>query len=607
MRVADAIVRQLSDLGVRHIFLLPGGGAMHLNDALARNGEIQAIACHHEQACGIAAEAYGRTGFSGNPGFGVAMVTTGPGATNIITAVAGAWIDSVPMLVIAGQVKRSDLTKTSNVRQTGVQEVDALSMVRGITKLALCVESAEAAESVIEDAIRVMFAGRPGPVWIEIPLDVQGAPAVPYRTPRSVCSGSVKEKGLSAGDATTIVDLIGRSTRPLIVAGHGVRLSGATAAFRQLVERWNIPVVMSWNALDLLPFDHRLNVGRPGVVASRAPNFAVQNSDLVLIIGCRLDNVFTAYNLKNFARAATKVVIDIDAGELERLANYADYEFCADAASAIECLLDSHYEYSSDHQAWRDKCSSWKAKYAATLSNSHPDDETISHYDLVKSLSSVIPADTVVATGSSGLSIEVFYSFFENKEGQRLFLTSGLGSMGYGLPAAIGACLGSDSRPLVLIEGDGSLMLNIQELATLAALSLPIRIVVFDNDGYASIRNTQRNYFESRFLATSPSSGLFIPDLVRVAEAFGIKAFGVSRLNDLREALEATISDCRPQLLVVKVRPDEFLEPKVSAIPQPDGTMLSMPLEDMSPLLSLEELSSNMLNGVSEISVRARR
>jgi acetolactate synthase-1/2/3 large subunit len=608
MRVADFIIQRLFAEGVKHIFLLPGGGAMHLNDALAKERRIEAVACHHEQVCGIAAEAYGRTGSPENPGFGVALVTTGPGASNVITAVTGAWIDSVPMLVISGQVKRADRRGTWAGRQSGVQEVDVISMVRGITKFSATVESASDTPRILDDALRAMRSLRPGPVWIEVPLDIQGSTISGFEADisASLYVGTDSEP-LSIDSRLDIIrECVNTSERPLVLAGHGVRLSGAASQFRDFVERWSLPVVTTWNALDLLPFSHRLNVGRPGVVAARGPNFAIQNCDLLLVLGCRLDNVITAYNLQGFAPLAKKIVIDVDKAELDRLEGFANHRFQCDARRAIQFLIDQSCELTPQRASWLDQCSDWKARYSAATYSSSSEDDRISHYALVDSLSDYIPANTMVVTGSSGLSIEAFYCFFKNREGQRLFLTSGLGSMGYGLPAAIGACIGSERRPVVLIEGDGSLMLNLQELATVAGLKLPIRIVVFDNNGYASIRNTQKNYFQSRFLATGPDSGLHMPNLVAVARAFGISATMIDKMADLKGAIEQLISLDGPALLVVKVSEDEVLAPKVSVITQPDGSLLSMPLEDMSPLLSLDELRKNMPYGVSTASLRAR-
>lgn len=607
MRVADYILSRLADLGLRHVFLLPGGGAMHLNDALACEKRLTPVPCHHEQACGIAAEAYGRTGHPDNPGFGVAMVTTGPGATNAITPVAGAWIDSVPMLVLSGQVKRADLLAGRPLRQGGVQEVDIVAMVRGITKYAVTLDDPGQVKRHLDTALRLMREGRPGPVWLDIPLDVQASRIDPDRL---VGADDAVAAPVSAAPEPDQIDrilaLLAQSERPLILAGHGVRLAGAAESFEQLYETWRVPVATTWNALDLIPYEHPLWVGRPGVVALRAANFAVQNCDLLIAIGCRLDHVVTAYNAANFGRAARKVVIDIDAAELAKLDMAVAEAVRADAGAAIAALLAAGPVAGKDRSAWLERCQDWKARYPVNDGKPFARSGPISHYQFVEALSAAIPPDTLVATGSSGLGIEAFYSVFRNKPGQRVFLTSGLGAMGYGLPAAIGACLGNGGKAMVAVESDGSLMLNLQELATLKGLNLPMRLFVMNNRGYASIRNTQRNYFQGRYIATGAEGGLHLPDLCAVAESFGLAVARIRDAAELEAGIRAVMAHPGPVLCDVALIEDETLWPKAAALPQLDGSMLSMPLEDMSPLLPLETLRREMVVELSEQSLRAR-
>lgn len=605
MRVADWIMQRLAEAGLRHVFLLPGGGAMHLNDALACEKRLVPVACHHEQACAIAAEAYGRTGHRDNPGFGVALVTTGPGATNAITPVAGAWIDSIPLLVISGQVKRADRLAGRPLRQGGVQEVDIVPLVRPITKYAVTLDDPRQVRIHLETALREMRRGRPGPVWLDVPLDVQASPIDPQDLPGPAFEQDEAVVTPGQDQVRRVLDLLDEADRPLILAGHGVRLAGAADLFRRLYEAWRVPVVTTWNALDLIPYDHPLCVGRPGVVALRAPNFAIQNCDLLVSIGCRLDNIITAYNPRHFARSATRVVIDVDAAELARL----DMEGCetirADARAAIEALLASTPKV-KDRPAWQERCQSWKRRYAVNDGRPFPGEGAISHYQFAEALSAAIPPDTLIATGSSGLAIEAFYTVFRNKPGQRVFLTSGLGAMGYGLPAAIGACLGNGSRPMVAVESDGSLMLNLQELATLKGLGLPIRLFILDNQGYASIRNTQRNYFEERYIGTGPESGLHMPDIGALAEALGLPLVRIGDAGELDARMREVMAHRGPVICDVRLVRDETLWPKAAALPQPDGSMLSMPLEDMSPLLPLDTLRAEMLVPVLDASVRAR-
>lgn len=602
--VSDRILQRLVEEGVRHIFMLPGGGAMHLNDAIARESRITPVPCHHEQACGIAAEAYGRTGHPDNPGFGVALVTTGPGATNLITPVAGAWIESLPLLIISGQVKRPDRLSGRSLRQSGVQEVDVIPMVKGITKFAVTLDDPSLVDNILTQAFSLMRDKRPGPVWIEVPLDVQALSYNPNSQHLSLGPDRLTKSQIPNTDH--FFRLLYASKRPLILAGHGVRLAGAAQLFRELISTLKIPVVSTWNALDLLPFNDPLFVGTPGVVALRGPNFAIQNCDLLISIGCRLDNVITAYNPENFARHATKIIVDVDPNELSKH-NFAISEpVCSDAHSFISALLQSPSLKPCIVDDWILQCSTWKDKYSISRTLPSLPTDSISHYECVNALSKAIPSDSLIVTGSSGLAIEAFYSTFQVKHNQRLFLTSGLGSMGYGLAASIGACLGNASQPVVAIESDGSLMLNIQELATLKTLSLPIKLIILDNNGYASIRNTQRNYFNGRYIASSFDSGLQIPDLNVLSNAFGLSSMVISDQSRLELELNQFFRHSGSGICIIKLNSEESLTPKVSAVPQPDGSMISMPLEDMTPLLDMETLSSEMINPISDASRLAR-
>lgn len=587
IRVSDYIMQRLGDEGVRDVFLLPGGGAMYLDDAIACEKRLVAVPCHHEQACGIAAEANGRVNAVG---FGVAVVTTGPGATNLITPIAGAWIESLPLFVISGQVKRADAINGRPIRQGGVQEVDIVSLVKPITKYAVTIDRPENVRRCLEEALWHMKNGRNGPVWLDVPLDIQAAPIdpknlapfVPPEMPTATINLSEQIEQINA--------LIKDAKRPLFLIGHGVRISGATDLFRKIAEQLRIPCTFTWNAADTLPWEHDLYVGRPGVVAARAPNFAIQNCDCLISIGCRLDNIITAYNPKGFAREAQKIVVDVDANELSRHTLDITVAVCADAKAFLQSWSECLPEVDSIED-WRHRCSDWKRRYLPLDGRKFAHTSPIGHFQFVDRLSDVIPADRLVITGSSGLAVEVLYTAFRNKPGQRVFLTSGLGSMGYGLPAAMGACLGANRKPTVCVESDGSLMLNLQELATLKALNLPLTLVIMNNNGYASIRNTQRNYFQGRYVGSGQSSGLWMPDFMKLAASMDIPC---ERVTDITQLKSSLFGD---QLRVVEVilEEDELLTPKVSALPQADGSIISMPLEDMSPLLSRAVMRKEML------------
>jgi len=587
VRVADYILMRLAQEGVSDVFLLPGGGAMYLDDAIACEDRISPIPCHHEQACGIAAEAYGRTH---GAGFGVAVVTTGPGATNMVTPVAGAWIESLPLFVLSGQVKRPDAINGRSIRQGGVQEVDIVSVVKPITKYAVTLTKAEDVRLCLEEALWHMRHGRAGPVWLDVPLDVQASPVDPQALkgfsppePQNV------HKQLSAS-IECINELLHQASRPLFLIGHGVRIAGANELFREVAEKLGVPCAFTWNASDMLEWEHELYIGRPGVVAARAANFAVQNCDCLISIGCRLDNIVTAYNPKGFAREAKKVIVDVDANELARHEFKVDVEVCADAHDFL-VEWTRQLPKLRDISAWRRKCTDWKARFTPLDGRVFQHTQPVGHFQFVDRLSDAVASDTLVITGSSGLAVEVFYTAFRNKPGQRVFLTSGLGSMGYGLPAAIGACIGSGRKPTVCVESDGSLMLNLQELATLKQLSLPLTLVIMNNNGYASIRNTQRNYFKGRYIASGAQSGLWIPDFMALAGALGIRCERVTDANQITPEL----FDGQLKVVEVVLEEDEILAPKVSALPQPDGSIVSMPLEDMSPLLSRADLRREMI------------
>jgi len=601
-RVADFIADYLVDIGITNVFLLPGGGAMYLVDAFGRQQQIGIIACHHEQAVGIAAEACGR--IQGN--FGVGIVTSGPGATNIITPVVGAWIESIPMLIISGQAKRADLVRNSGVRQKGVQEVDIVSLVKNITKYAITLEKPTDIKLELQKAIFLANSGRKGPVWLDIPLDVQSATINPDLLEAFQKPAEEELIGYSF-NLGEIIKLIKEAKRPLILVGHGVRLDNAVDGFRNLVRILEIPVVSTWNAMDFLPYNDPLYVGRPGVVALRAPNFAVQNCDLLISIGCRIDNIITAFNPKNFALKAKKIVVDVDPKELDKHEMNIDVKLNMGARVFIDLLLKEKDQFGPlSINQWREKCLDWKNRYPVNDGKPFKEELPLSHYEFCDMLSEFIPENTIISTGSSGLAIEIFYTVFRNKPGQRVFLTSGLGAMGYGLPAAVGACVANNKEPIVAIESDGSLQLNIQEFATIQANRLPVCLIVLNNAGYNSIRNTQRNYFDGRLVATGLESGLWFPSLEKIAETYDLDYFSITKKDDIKNIIPQALSLKKACIVDVTLNTEEILAPKVAAMAQKDGSMISMPLEDMNPLLPIETLKKEMLTGLSPESIRIR-
>ncbi len=601
MRLADYVMSFVARQGVKHVFLLTGGGAMHLNDALARCSDLNFVCNHHEQASAIAAENYSKA----TNNLGVALVTTGPGGTNAITGVVGAWLDSTPMLVISGQVKRADRMYLPDgtplgVRQRGSQEVDIVSLVKPITKYAVTIEDPQSIRYHLEKAAYLARHGRPGPVWIDVPIDVQAAPVEPDSM-RAFDPAEFSKPEQDIIDLATkvreVIARLNRAERPFIFAGNGVRVSAAAASFEKLARLLNVPVGLTWMAMDLLDDDDPLFVGRPGTVASRGANFALQNSDFVLVIGTRLDPPLMGWDPRQFARGAYKTVVDIDPAELRKLEGAIDNPICADARIFIDQMLreaGSGIDKDKDRSSWLQRCLDWKARYPLVLPE-HRAAGLVSLYHLAEVIGQEVGPNDRVVSGSSGSAIEVFLLAYRARKGRRVFHTAGLGAMGYGIPASIGVCLGSGKKKTICVDGDGGLQLNIQELATIAHLQLPIKLFVLNNQGYASIRASQTNYFGGPNIGCSPETGVSIPDYRKVARAYGLKTAIIEDQSDLRTAVGKVLRSRGPVLCDVHIIPDEIRAPRVTSIQRPDGSFLSKPLEDLWPFLERDEFAQNMI------------
>ena len=603
LRVADYVASFIKKIGVDCVFMVPGGGAMFLNDAIQCKKGLDFVANHNEQASSIAAEAYSRV----TENIGVAIVTTGPGSTNAITGVAGAWIESVPLMIISGQVKTSDLKGKSGVRQMGPQEVDIVSIVSPITKYAKTIKDPKKIRSELEKAYYLATSGRKGPVWIDIPLDIQATPIDPTKLIgfKKLTSNKSSLKFFNKYDE--IINLINTSERPIILAGHGIRLAKASKDFTKMCRLLNIPVVTTWNAMDLLPNSNKLNIGKPGSVALRAPNFAIQNSDLLISVGARLDNIVTAYNPHNFAKNSKRIIVDIDLNELNKFKMKVYFKINLDAKVFLENLnaMAAKSKIKKFTQ-WIKKCNNWKNKYAINDGKSFKQDKKISHLRLVDTLSDCLPKNSLIVTGSSGLAIESFYMAFRNKPGQRIFLTSGLGAMGYGIPALIGALNSNKYKEVICIESDGSFLMNLQEILTLKISKKPFKLFILNNNGYASIRNTQKNYFKKRYIATGPESNLFLPDICKLFDSIGISAIKIKKLDDLSNGINKVLRTKKSIVCDISLKADDALWPKSAAIPQKNGSMLSMPLEDMSPLLPRAQLKAEMIYPLSPASKKIK-
>jgi acetolactate synthase-1/2/3 large subunit len=593
MKLSDYVFQFIASQGIKHVFMFPGGGAMHLVDSLGRCKDIEYVCNHHEQACAIAAEAYARV----TNNLGVALVTTGPGGTNAITGVAGAWLDSTPCLFISGQVKRDDLMGNLGVRQLGSQEIDIISLVKPITKYACTIMDPANIRFHLEKAVYLARSGRPGPVWIDIPLDVQAASI----EPEMLDSFDLKEIDVNPYHANLekqisgVVDLINNSERPIILAGNGIRLAGAEKVFLDLVNQLNIPVLTTWLGIDLLPESHNLFIGRPGSIAPRGANFALQNSDCLLIIGSRLDMALTGYAHEKFARAAKKIMVDIDPHEIKKIDASIDMPICADAKAFIHALLESLNKTKvKASSSWLLRCQEWKEKYPVVLKEHRMHRGSVSTYFFSEILSDELSNDDLIVPGSSGNCVEIFLLVFKVKSGQRVFHNRGLGAMGFGLPASIGACIASGRRRTICVDGDGGFQLNIQELETVAHLKLPIKFFVMNNGGYASIRAMQKNYFQ-HLVGADSESGLTLPDITRVAKAYGLPTMRIVDQNDLRNQIKDVLNISGPVICEIMTLPDEIRAPRLSSRQRSDGTMISKPLEDLWPFLEREEFLSNML------------
>ncbi len=596
MRVSDYVAQKLADFGVRHVFMLTGGGAMFLNDAIGNQPGIQVVFNHHEQACAIAAEGYAR--MTGTPG--VINVTTGPGGINAMNGVFGAWTDSIPMLVISGQVKRETLMATYNIpglRQIGDQEADIVSMVKPITKYAELVSDPATIRYHLEKAWYLAQNGRPGPVWLDIPIDVQTSQIDPQALvgyqPEQL--DTTDEEQLPQICAQVLQRLI-NAERPVILAGKGIRLGNALSEFEQVIRALNIPVVPGWTSIDLLDSDDPLFCGRPGDLATRPGNFTVQNSDVILILGNRLSLRQVSYNWNSFARFAYKIQVDIDSGEFRKPTSKPDLAIHCDVKPFLRELHRQIKltDYSLEkHAGWLAWCRKRVERYPAVLPH-HRENRNgrINPYHFVEELSAQLTENDVVVCGDGTANVVAFQAL-KIKSGQRVIANTGNASMGYDLPAALGAAVAQNGGRVVCLAGDGSLQLNIQELQTVVHHQLPVKLFVLNNDGYLSIRLSQQNMFK-RLTGEGPQSGVSFPDIVKLAHAYGIPAIRIG-YDELQIGIKEVLASPGPIICDVLLDPTQPFEPRITSKQLPDGRIVSSNLEEMYPFLSEQELAENML------------
>ena len=594
IKLSDYVMQSLANWGVRHIFMVSGGGAMHLNDSIGKEGRIKYICNHHEQASAMAAECYAR--IADIPG--MVSVTTGPGGINALNGVFGAWTDSIPMLVLSGQVKRETCMATARargLRQLGDQEADILAMARGITKYAVLVDDPASIRYHLERAWRLAQSGRPGPCWLDIPVDVQSALIEesklraydPAEDARPSDSTQLRQQCREVGER------IARAKRPVILAGTGVRLSGALGEFEQVIRELRIPVATGWTH-DLIASDDELFCGRPGTIGDRAGNFAVQNADLVLVLGSRLNIRQVSYNWKTFAPKAFKIQVDVDPAELDKPLVKPDLGIACDLRIFLAELVSQlgGKPRSPHHETWLAWCRERVARYPVVQERQRKPGPPLNPYHFMEELSGMLADDDVVICGNASACI-VPFQVMKIRKGQRLISNSGSASMGYDLPAAIGAAVARHGKRVICLAGDGSLQMNIQELQTVVHHQLPIKIFALNNGGYLSIRSTQKNFF-GRMTGESAASGVSFPDYVKVAGAYGIPAMRVDRVSAL-PGLREVMRQPGPALVDVVLDPAQEFEPRSRARQLPDGTIVSPALEDMYPFLSAAELADNTI------------
>lgn len=599
VRVADYIARNLVQHGIRDVFLVTGGGAMHLNDAIGRCEGLRYICCHHEQACAMAAEAYARV--TGK--VGVINVTTGPGGINALNGVFGAWTDSIPLLVLSGQVKYQTTVASSGLpmRQLGDQEADIVGMVRGITKYAVMVTDAASIRYHLERAFYVATHGRPGPVWLDIPLDVQAA----FVDEASLAGydpakdAAILPPAPQEDQLHEIAERLLGAKRPIILLGTGVRLSGAVESVSSFVEKLGAPVVTAWNAHDLIPDSHPLYVGRPGTVGDRAGNYAVQTADLVLVLGCRLNVRQVSYNWENFAARACKIVVDADLTELRKPTVRPDLPVHADVKALVDALAPMiHASDRGRWPKWLEWCLKMRSRYPVCQAEYWASKERVNPYCFMQALSAELP-EGAITVSANGSACVCGFQTMTVKHGQRLFTNSGSASMGYDLPAAIGAFIASGGKDIVCLAGDGSLQMNLQELATIVGYGVKAKIFILNNQGYHSIRQTQQAFFGGPAIGCDATSGVWLPETARLARAYRLPYVAIRNHGELKRRIRSVLRRKGAVLCEVLLDPTQPFAPKLSSRKLPDGSMVSSPLEDMAPFLERSEHEANVKTACS--------
>ncbi|MFC1767477.1 thiamine pyrophosphate-binding protein [Candidatus Margulisiibacteriota bacterium] len=593
MKLSDFVVDFLAKEGIKHVFGVTGGAVVHLFDSVDRNPEMMPVFNHHEQASALASESYAKITNS----FGATFVTTGPGCTNAITGVAAAWLDSIPCIYISGQARLEHTTRDKPIRQLGSQQMDIIPLVEPITNYAAMVDDPTKIKYYLQKAVYLAKTGRPGPVWLDIPLNFQWADVnvddLLSFDPSELKMTQISDNELSKA-VKKCVEMIASSERPLIHAGYGIRLAHANKEFEALIRILGVPFISSWTASDFFPTSDALYAGRIGIAGQRGGNFAVQNCDLLLSIGSHLSITQTGTNFKAFARGAKKIVVDIDRAELGNPTVKVDVSINSDTKRFLQELIKQLKAFKGVQvKGWIDKCLKYK-KYNMMPEEWKKQKDNVNPYVFVDFLSDKLNSDDVVVVDGGGTVVYTSFQAFKVKKGQRIILSSGVCAMGTGVPESIGACFANNKKRTICFCGDGSMQFNIQELQTIVHHNLPIKIFIFNNGGYLAIRHTQKGFLEGRYVGSDAKGGLSLPDFKKVTEAYGIKFARVNNHEELSQKIDAVLNSPEPMVCEIMCSKDQEVIPRLNFKKNTDGTNSPMPLEDMYPFLDRKEFKENM-------------
>jgi acetolactate synthase-1/2/3 large subunit len=595
-KASDLIAAFLEEKNIRYVFGIIGAGNAHIFDSIYQRGFTEIVCVHHEQAACMAMQTYYRQ--SGI--ITAAILTTGGGSTNATTGVASAWADSIPGIVISGNENSKYMTTPgfANLRMWGVQGYDSSLASARITKYASRVLDAEKVIYELDKAYHIAATGRPGPVWVDVPMNIQSTAVDELRleryTPENTSLNSTSRTAVPE-----IIKLLKKSERPVFWLGHGIRLAGAETLIPALLRKFHVPSLVSWAAIDLIDSDHSLVYGRAGTYGQRAANFVVQNSDLVICIGTRMAIPQVGYDISEFARQAKIVAVDIDQLELDKYKDRLTISVCADAKDFIHELLSAQSK-DLEFDRWKEKCDHYRRNFPWVTATDHPDKEGfINSYRFIEKLNEHLKPDQSIVT-DMGTALLSGHQVLKLKGSQRLMTSTGLGEMGYGLPAALGASFAKDRGDVLCLNCDGGMMMNLQELQTIVHHKLPIKIVIFNNDGYLMIKHTQKSLFKGRYSGTDKASGVSCPDFSALAKAFTIPSFQIRTWEDFDRVIPQFQALDTPAICEVFMHPEQLFVPKLSLAIRSDGSLISPPLEDLSPLLDRKQLASEMLIGLHE-------